>query len=702
MREKPGSTPNHAVTHRTSREALAAALEGLDESQAAAARAGDGGNLVRAGAGTGKTRTLVARVAHLVGERGESPSGIVLATFTNKAASEIRNRLAPLLGEEGARQVRMGTFHSLGARLLRRHPHAGGLARGFSVIDEDDVRRILRDAVTQGGHVPAGTDPSEIVDAASRQIRQWKSWGLRTGQVEQAGRDRRSDEAERLARVYVAYQHELSRRNLADFGDLVLSALGAMLDDAEVAHQESSAVRHLLVDEAQDANPTQVRFARELSAAHRNVFAVGDEDQSVFSFQGGYPEAIGNLAGPGAREFALTANRRCTDEILAPAVGLVNLNKRRVRKVLRSGVPGGQPGVEVLASERAEGDKVAERVAALVAGGAEPSEIAVLARSAFALHAVEEAMIKARIPYEVTGGQTFVDREEVRDVTAYLRLAVDPHDALAFERVANRPTRGIGPQALEALLSSQARTGEPFHETCANLTSMAGVRLTGNHREGLDSLARALQGLREAYEGDVDADAVVGMILNPNGIGYLAFVESQSKDKTRRRRLESLAAMRRIAREEPDVVMCLERIVLSAEADVAQGEGIVRLSTMHSAKGLEWDHVLCVGFDAGVIPSPRSLDGRHDGVPGDPWDGPAGGGIEEERRLAHVAFTRARKTLDVTAPLSRAGKPVKPSRFLAESGLDPFASMDPFEGRAKAMKKGSAGFGRRSGMRGAR
>lgn len=677
---------------------VARALDGLDPEQREAATAGEGGCIVRAGAGTGKTRTIVARIACLSCERGVDPAEITVATFTNKAASEIRARVGALLGEERASRLRMGTFHSLGARILRRHASAAGLRRDFVVLDDDDARRLMREVVVGGGHVAAGADPGPLLEAAHRAIRRWKTWGLTTDIVESPERDRREEEEERLARVYVAYQHELRRRNLVDFGDLVLQPVNILSEDPNRRHEEGSRVRHLLVDEAQDANAAQVLLARCLVQVHRNVFAVGDEDQSIFSFQGGYPDAIRHIAGPGAREFALVTNRRCTDEILAPAVALVDLNRRRAPKVLRSGRSGPAPGLHVAGSERDEAALVADRIKALVAGGAPLGEIAVLARSAYALSGLEEALIRASVPYEVTGGVPFLDREEIRDVVSYLRLALDPYDRGAFERVANRPTRGIGTQALEALMASQARTDAPFHETCANLTAMDGVRLTGQHREGLDALARALQGLREGYEGMVPSTGMLDMILGEAGVGYQSFV-AKSKDKSKRARLDNLAALRRLAEEEPDIVDCLERIALAADADLARGER-VRLSTMHSSKGLEWDHVLCVGFDSNVIPSPKAVEEPVRGTSGDPWDGPQGGGVEEERRLAHVAFTRARKTLDVYVPLSRGTRTVRPSFFLPEAGLDPYLGLDPLGGKPKAKGFKPAGGAARLGRKG--
>lgn len=675
--------------------------QGLDPEQLAAATATDSGILVRAGAGTGKTRTLVARIAHLVEERGVDPASVVVATFTNKAAREIRDRVAGAIGPGPASGLRMGTFHSLGARFLRRHPSAVGLKPRFAILDDDGARASLVDAIKEGGFVKE-ENVAALAESAYPSIRLWKSWGLTVEAVEREGRARRSDEEERHAKVYVAYQNHLRSRNTVDFGDLVLLPVQAMNDGSkELLHLESSMVSHLLVDEAQDANPTQVMFARCLSMGNRNVFAVGDEDQSIFSFQGGYPEAIQQIAGVGAREFTLVRNRRCTDEILEPAVRLVGWNRRKAPKVLRSGRSGEKPRVVTTGSEREEAVKIARHVKSLMESGERPGEIAVLGRSAYVFAQIEESFLREAIPYEVIGAGGFIDREEVKDILAYMMLARDLNDSHSFARIANKPARGFGPSTLEVISRARTETGEDYLSILSNPSR---TRIGGDAARSSARFAQILDDMTDAYDREAETDFVLGMILCPQGFGYEEYILSRKEDKARKaRRAESLLSLRRLAQEHPSIDAFMERVSLAQDDDVHREGGRVRISTMHSSKGLEWDHVVCMAMDENVIPSPRALEQGRVGKPGDAWNGPRGGGMEEERRLAHVAFTRARHTLTVFAPLSRNGKGTAPSAFLPESDLDPYEAIDPFAVKGNIGKKGlgKARAGRKGFTRGA-
>lgn len=668
---------------------------GLDPEQFAAATVGEGGVIVRAGAGTGKTRTLVARISHLVEAGGVPPEAIVVATFTNKAAKEIRGRVAGSIGKDRAARLRMGTFHSLGARFLRKHHATVGLTHRFAILDDDGARARLREAIKEAGFVK-DENVGALADAAFPVIRLWKAWGLTPEAIERSDRPRRSDEEERHAKVYVAYQYHLAKNDLVDFADLVLLPVSAMMANRDgVLDVESESVSHMLVDEAQDANPTQVLFARCLSNKHRNVFAVGDEDQSIFSFQGGYPEAIQQIAGVGASEYQLVRNRRCTDQILEPAVRLVDWNRRKTPKRLESGRAGPRPSIDVAASEREEAFKIAKRVKALMSEGARPDEIAVLGRSAYVFAPVEEAFLKEAIPYEVIGAGGFIEREEVRDVLAFLMLAKSPADAHSLERVINKPLRGLGQKALSALLGAQG-SGEEFHEI---LAAPGRIGLAGEAAKSAIAFSEALRDLADAYGRELPTEFLLTIVLSPQGVGYEDFLLSKKEDKGRQmRRAESLAALRRLAQEETSIDGFMERVALAQDDDVLTEGGRVRISTMHSSKGLEWDHVVCMAMDANVIPSPRALDQGKQGKAGDPWNGPRGGGMEEERRLAHVAFTRARMTLSVFAPLTRNGKGTAPSAFLPEADLDPYGAIDPFAVKASIGKKGLSG--ERAGRKG--
>ncbi|AOG03211.1 hypothetical protein BSY19_5291 (plasmid) [Bosea sp. RAC05] len=675
----------------------------LSDEQLAAAEATASRVVVVAGAGTGKTRTLVERIGHLVTARSIDPQDVWVVTYTNKAAKEVRSRLADRLGKASAGRLVMGTFHSLAARILRRNAAAAGIQNNFVIADDDDSDRIFRTCIET--LVPENAEGraeriNHLATAAPTAIRRWKCWGLTIEDIEERGRPRRSDEDERFAAIYVAYQHELERRGLLDFGDLVLKATVLLEQNEDVLAIEAGSIRHLLVDEAQDANQVQVRFAALLASRGADMFVVGDADQSIFSFQGGYPEAMAHLGGPEARHFNLTLNRRCTSQILKPAVTLVNWNRRKQEKNLRSDREGQEVGVAINGGEREEASAVVGQIKQLVASGAGYDDIAVLVRSSFVIPAIEELFLRAAIPYELTGGASITDREETRDIAAYLRLAANPHDDLAFSRIVNRPVRGLGPVAEHAIVDRALKAQMPFYEACIRHAGDPAARLAPGADKALLALGAFLDRIHRALsQQDAESEELVAMTCATDGAGYGAYA-ARGNDRKAKRRVENVAAIARIAREEPDIVAFLERIALSGEiSEEKRTKGSVTISTMHSSKGLEWDHVLCPAFDGGVIPSPRALREGDRGKAGDRWKGPSGGGMEEERRLAHVAFTRARQSLWVSSPTMRSGRRTDPSCFLPESGLDLTRHFDPLvdpssRGGPKFQSRGSS-YGRK-------
>ncbi|WP_173051144.1 ATP-dependent helicase [Bosea sp. ANAM02] len=670
----------------------------LSEDQAAVVNATEASVIVMAGAGTGKTRTLVARVSHLIAKRGVKPEAITIATFTNKAAKEIRERIAHFLDIGSASRIQMGTFHSLAARILRRHHKTAGLPKHFTIIDDDDALRLIKSCVER--HFPEGMPGradkvDRYISALPTVIRRWKCWGLTVAEIEDAERPRRSEEEERLAQFYVAYQFELDRRGVMDFGDLVVRASALLRDHPEVADVEIGGIGHLLVDEAQDANQAQVELARLLASRGACVMVVGDVDQSIYSFQGGYPEAMDHIAGENARIYPLTINRRCTDEILAPAVKLVGWNRRKFPKSLASGTSGERVQHGLYGGEREEAWAVAARLVELARAGQKYDDIAVLVRSAFVIPTIEEGLLKAKIPYELAGGASLVDREEVRDIAAYMRLAVNPWDDLAFQRIVNRPTRQLGPVAEHALVDQHLATGEPFHEVCARIAANPQGRVVPEAVEALKRLSSLLEALHRSHaHAEEDTASILEFVLRPEGVGYEDFA-GKAGNRAAKRRVENLNVLRRIANEEPSPPLFLERLVLGGEIAVERSKrGAVTISTMHASKGLEWDHVLCVGVDSAVVPSPRALREPVRGKAGDRWFGPSAGGMEEERRLVHVAFTRARKSLWVSGASIRNGRAVNPSPFFAESGLTIDSFFDPFvDDKPKAGMRGK-GFSR--------
>jgi len=692
-------------------------LEGLDPDQSAAASAPDGPVRIIAGAGTGKTTTLAARIAYLIAERGVSPESIAAVTFTNKAARELRERVGRKVGDAAA-GLRIGTFHALSCRLLRRHAEAAGLRDArFTVLDEDEARNILTTACQCDGafgpFVPPEGDAatasaakkaylmalSDFVQAAAHQIGLWKVWGLSDEMAaDHSAPSRLPHLDERLVVAYRAYQYELESRNAVDFGDLLLRAVRMLRENDTIREQEARAVRHLLVDEGQDANPVQVEWVKLLSSWHGAVTVVGDEDQSIYGFQGGYPGAMADMVGSNAFEFELRTNRRCTKQILEPANYAVEYNRNRKRKVLIADRDG--PPVEVTAhlTEAQEAAWIAGRIQQLVDGGTKPDEIAILLRSSWLMPPFEEALALRGIGAVVTSGSSILQREEVKDILAYVRLAVNPFDDIAFRRIANRPIRGLGPAAVEAICMIAAAQNIPFYEACqAAAHKGTGAKLKKDAVLGASGLGRALALLAEDGKWSRPAYDVVTTALQATG--YLEHVENTKDAKGGSPGLVYVELVRKLSDPYDDANAFLQEIALLTDAELQDQRGKVRISTIHAAKGLEFDHVFCPGFDEGVMPNGRAVSEEYRGTPGDPWNGPANGGLEEERRLAHVAFTRARKTLNISFPWRRKkrGK-TGPSVLIPECNLD-FIEADAVSsaelGRKRSpARKGRIGFDR--------
>jgi len=665
-------------------------LEGLDEAQTAAAGAAPGPVVIMAGAGTGKTTTLTARIADLIQRRKAAPESIMAVTFTNKAASELRERLKMKIGS-AASSLRLGTFHSISARILRNHAVAAGLPdENFMIADADEASALMVKACESPSVTPPFVAPegdakvvetarkawaaavADFASAAMRQVQLWKVWGLSdTVASEPAALQARPDYARFIA-AYVAYQFELESRNTVDFGDLILKVVELLRSNEAVRQLESSKVSHLLVDEAQDANPVQVEWVQLMSSWHGSVTAVGDIDQSIYGFQGGYPAAIHDMVGSGAAIFQLQRNRRCTEEILRPANMLVDFNRRKSPKVLSSGRHGTPVSVTSHATDVQEAAWVAGRVKDLVSAGSKPNEIAILLRSGWQSAPIEEAMLRAGVKVAMMKGSSLLDREEIKDVACFVRLAVRPRDEMAFRRIANRPVRGLGPAAVDAICRYATSHGVSFGEAChAAADKRSGSRFRADAKAGASLLGRALIAMHEDVQWHRPAYDVVATALRETG--YLEHLKQTAGAEDK---LANVEALLRLSEAFPSAIAFLQDTSLLSDGDLPNPKDAVRISTIHSSKGLEFDHVICVGFDQDVMPSRRALSEGGRNGPGDPWNGPSGGGIEEERRLGHVAFTRARNSLHVTFPLRRSSgkgktKPTGPSSFIQECNFSP-------------------------------
>ena len=623
-------------------------LAGLNEQQRAAVLAADGPVLILAGAGSGKTRVITHRIAHLVLERGVGSHEVLAVTFTNKAAGEMKARAEALLGGT-ALGGWISTFHSLCVRLLRREAPRLGLSRGFVIYDEDDQLAVVREVLR-------GLDLSEKLHPPRRVLSRISARKNRPGRrAPAAGEDDEGDLLGLQERLAAAYQQALARAGALDFDDLLLQAVRLLEEHEEAREAYRRRFRYVLVDEYQDTNRAQYELIRHLVGPHGNVTVVGDEDQSIYSWRGADIQNILDFEAdfPGARVLRLEQNYRSTQAILDAASGLVAHNRQRKGKTLVATKPGGEAVRLHLASdEYQEAAFVVEQVAAARRLG----KVAVLFRMNAQSRLLEEALMRAGIPYLVVGGVGFYERKEVKDVLAYLRLLVNPADPVAFRRVLNVPPRGIGPRTLGEIerLARERDLGLP--EALQAVVDEA--RLPARATLPLERFRDLLAELREEL-GRLPLPRLLQRLLERSGYSAM-LAEEQSLEA--QDRLDNLAELLSAAAQyeehehEPSVSGFLDRSALVSDADQIKDEAPVVLMTLHAAKGLEFETVFLVGLEEGLMPHARALTSDH--------------ALEEERRLCYVGMTRARERLYLTHAQSRQifgqRRLAQPSRFVDE------------------------------------
>ena len=625
-------------------------LARLNAEQRAAVETVDGPLLVLAGAGTGKTRVLTTRFAHILLTGRASPGQVLAVTFTNKAAREMRERVGAILGRpvEG---LWLGTFHALCARMLRRHADRVGLTSSFTILDADDQLRLLKQ-VMEAERVDA---KRWVPPALMAVIQRWKDRGLTPARITPA---EDTDFAGGRAReLYAAYQARLRSLNTADFGDLLLHMTEVLRENPDVLAQYHRMFRYILVDEYQDTNLVQYLWLRLLAQGHRNICCVGDDDQSIYSWRGAEVENILRFEKDfeGARIVRLEANYRSTAPILAAASGLIAHNEGRLGKTLRSGrqdATGEKVTVVSLWDSDEEARMVGDRIEALRRDGDPLAEMAILVRAGFQTRAFEERLITLGLPYRVVGGLRFYERAEIRDAIAYMRIVVQPADDLAFERIVNVPRRGVGEVALRTLYET-ARGGDmPLTEAAAQL--IASGALKGRMKEQVDALLRGFTRWRAMLETDGHVVTVATML---DESGYTDMWQ-QDKSPEAPGRLENLKELVRALADFETLAGFLDHVSLVMENDENAEGDRVSLMTLHGAKGLEFDTVFLPGWEEGLFPNQRSLD--EGGVKS----------LEEERRLAYVGLTRARRRAIVSHAANRRiyanWQSSIPSRFIEE------------------------------------
>lgn len=623
-------------------------LDGLNPVQREAVEALDGPVLVLAGAGTGKTRVLTTRLAHLLMTRRAAAFQILTVTFTNKAAREMRERVAHLMGIEPEGWW-LGTFHALAARILRRHAELVGLKSNFTILDTDDQIRLIKQLL-EAENIDSKKWPARQVLGV---IERWKDRGLTPDRLGEA--DGGDVAGGRVVALYRQYQERLRTLNACDFGDLLLHNLEVFQKHPDVLAEYHRKFRYILVDEYQDTNVAQYLWLRILSQAHKNICCVGDEDQSIYAWRGA---EIGNILRfeadfPGAKVIKLEQNYRSTGHILAAASGLIAHNKGRLGKTLWTQADGGEPvRVRGVWDGEEEARWVGDEIEAMQRGGTPLSQIAVLVRAGFQTREFEERFITLGLPYRVIGGPRFYERQEIRDAMAYLRVVHSPDDDLAFERIINVPKRGIGPAALQCLYQAARGRGVSLTEAGWALTE------TDELKPKVRATIRAL--LQDFFRWRTMMATVPHTDLARTILDESGYTRMWQQDKTPEApgRLENLKELITAMAEFENLPGFLEHVALVMENAEAAGTDQVTVMTLHGAKGLEFDMVFLPGWEEGVFPNQRALD--ETGI----------AGLEEERRLAYVGLTRARKRATISHAANRRlyGNWVNaiPSRFVAE------------------------------------
>ncbi|KAB0267011.1 ATP-dependent helicase [Microvirga brassicacearum] len=597
-------------------------LSGLNPEQRAAVEATEGPVLVLAGAGTGKTRVLTTRIAHLIATGKARPFDILSVTFTNKAAREMRERVASLIGPVAEGMQWLGTFHSIGTKILRRHAELVDLRSDFTILGTDDQLRLMKQVIA-----------AENIDEKRWPARQlasmidgWKNRGLGPAQVP-------AGEAGAFAngkggRLYTAYQDRLKTLNAADFGDLLLECLRLWREHPDILAQYQKRFRYMLVDEYQDTNVAQYLWLRLLAQAHKNLCCVGDDDQSIYGWRGAEVDNILRFEHdfPGATVIRLERNYRSTAHILSAASGLIAKNQSRLGKTLRTeDEPGEKVSITGAWDSEEEARLIGEEIEALHTKQHSLAEMAILVRTTAQMRALEDRLVEIGVPYRIIGGQRFYERAEIRDALAYLRCVNQPADDLAFERIINVPKRGLGDATIQ-LLHGHARAARVSMMEAARFlveTDELKPKPRATLRDLLISFGRWSQLSQTMTQSDV-----AQTVLEESG-----YTDMWQKDKSADAagRLENLKELVRSMEEFPDLQSFLEHVSLVMEANDSDTTERVSLMTMHAAKGLEFDTVFLPGWEEGLLPNQRALDesGR--------------AGLEEERRLAHVGITRAKR-----------------------------------------------------------
>jgi DNA helicase-2/ATP-dependent DNA helicase PcrA len=675
-------------------------LDGLNPEQRDAVETLDGPVLVLAGAGTGKTKVLTSRIAHILSTGRARPAEILSVTFTNKAAREMKHRLGNMLGQAVEGMPWLGTFHSIGGRILRTHAELVQLKSTFTVLDTDDQIRLLKQLLA-ADNIDDKRWPARML---ANLIDGWKNRGLTPSQVP-------SGEAAvfgngRGGKLYAAYQERLKTLNAADFGDLLLECIRLFREHPDVLRTYQQRFKFILVDEYQDTNVAQYLWLRLLSQsttsaaplvaapvpakdgekepaaaapAPRNICCVGDDDQSIYGWRGAEVDNILRFDHdfPGAKVIRLERNYRSTGHILAAASHLIAHNEGRLGKTLRTeDVDGEKVTVTGSWDSEEEARAIGEEIEQLQRGGANLNDVAILVRASFQMREFEDRFVTLGLPYRVIGGPRFYERAEIRDALAYLRVINSPADDLAFERIVNVPKRGLGDATVQMLHDIARKRRIPLSEAARQVVDTDEMKPKA--RSSLRDLMLSFERWRKQSEVTPHTQ-LAEIVLDESG-----YTDMWQKDRSADAagRLENLKELVRSMEEFENLQGFLEHISLVMDREGAAGDEAVSVMTLHSAKGLEFDNVFLPGWEEGLFPHQRALDDQ------------GRAGLEEERRLAHVGITRARLRAKLYFATNRrihgTWNTTMPSRFLDELPAD---NVEITESKGGSGWGGASGYG---------
>ena len=630
----------------------AAYMEGLNPEQRRAVEAVEGPVLVLAGAGTGKTRVLTTRLAHILSQGRARPWELLVVTFTNKAAREMRERITHLIGPEAEGLRWLGTFHSVAAQILRRHAELVGLKSSFTILDDDDQERLIKQLLEAENIDQKRWPPRMLAGLIDR----WKNRGWTPDKLPPAENSAFVDN--RGQALYRMHQDRLRVLNACDFGDLLLHNLTLFTTAPDVLADYHSRFRYILVDEYQDTNVAQYLWLRLLAQARGNLCCVGDDDQSIYGWRGAEVDNILRFERdfPGAEVIRLERNYRSTEHILGAASGLIKANKGRLGKTLWTEDRGGEKvQVRGVWDGEAESRLIADEIERFKLKDRRYRDIAILVRASFQMRAFEERFVLQAIPYVVVGGPRFFERAEIRDAHAYLRLVQSEDDDLAFERIVNQPKRGIGDTTVTKILQLGRLNG--VSASLAARGIVGADELPARTRTALSNFLRDMDRWRQLAAVNPQPQ-VLETVLEESG--YTDMLRAD-KGPTSQTRLENLKELVQSMGAFDSLQSYLEHVSLVMDLDRGRGDDAVQIMTLHSAKGLEFPLVFLPGWEEGMFPSQRSMDEKGEK------------GLEEERRLAYVGITRAKEEARLSFAANRQvyGRWTSqlPSRFIDELPL---------------------------------